>query len=152
MVAPKTANSQKNFFVNAEVCTGCGLCELACSVFKEGESNPNKSRIRIERRMFDGLMISRLCRNCRDPACMKVCHRRAIELDSVTGWVTINDERCNNCTLCIPACPHHALSISPEGNVLMCDLCGGEPKCVEFCATGAVQFLDRREGSQRIPE
>ncbi len=141
---------QRTFFISAESCTGCGMCELVCSVFKQGESNPSKARIHIERHVFDGMMIPRVCKNCKNPPCVKACKREALAIDQETGWVALNHERCNSCGLCIPACRFHAFTITPEKEVLLCDLCGGNPKCVEVCVTRAIQFVDRRQGTQRI--
>ena len=77
---------------------------------------------------------------------MKACRRQAILKDKKTGWVTIDSEKCNNCMLCISACPFSAIVVTPEREVLLCDVCGGNPKCVELCPTGAIQFADRDKG------
>ena len=137
---------QKTFFVRTEFCTGCGLCQLACSMVKEKEANPAKSRISINRVVMDGLMVPHICRNCQKPPCIEACRRKAIIKDAKTGWVTIDSEKCNNCTLCISACPFSAIVVTPEQEVLLCDVCGGNPKCVAMCPTGAIQFADRRQG------
>ena len=137
---------QKTFFIRAEFCTGCGLCQLACSMVKEKEPNPARARISVQRLVMDGLMLPYICLNCKKPPCIEVCRRKAITKDARTGWVTIDKEKCNNCTLCIAACPYQAIVLTPEKDVLLCDVCGGSPKCVEMCPTGAVQFASRTEG------
>lgn len=137
---------QKTFFIRAEFCTGCGLCQLACSMVKEREPNPARARVSIERLVMDGLMLPHICLNCKKPPCIEACRRQAITKDARTGWVTIDEEKCNNCTLCIPACPYQAIVLTPEKDVLLCDVCGGSPKCVEMCPTGAIQFASRTEG------
>ena len=138
---------QKTFFIRAEFCTGCGLCQLACSLVKEKEANPAKSRIFIKRVVMDGLMLPHICFNCKQPPCMEACKRKAINKDAETGWVTIDREKCNNCTLCVAACPFSAIRVTSESEVLLCDVCGGNPKCVEMCPTGAIQFADRGQGT-----
>jgi Fe-S-cluster-containing hydrogenase component 2 len=138
---------QKTFFIRAEFCTGCGLCQLACSLVKEKEANPAKSRIFINRMIMDGFMLPHICFNCKQPPCVEACKRKAITKDAETGWVTIDREKCNNCTLCVAACPFLAIRVTPESEVLLCDVCGGNPKCVEMCPTGAIQFADRRQGT-----
>ena len=137
---------QKTFFIRAEFCTGCGLCQLACSMVKEKEPNPARARITVQRLVMDGLMLPYICLNCKKPPCIEACRRKAITKDARTGWVTIDKEKCNNCTLCIAACPYQAIVLTPEKDVLLCDVCGGSPKCVEMCPTGAVQFASRTEG------
>jgi carbon-monoxide dehydrogenase iron sulfur subunit len=138
---------QKTFFIAPEICTGCNLCALACSMTKEGEVIPSRSRISVERHLIDGLYVPHICRNCKNPPCIEACKRKAIVKDAETGWVTIKYERCNNCSLCISACPFGAIIMSPAGEALLCDVCGGSPRCVEVCATGAIKFVDRGEGT-----
>jgi carbon-monoxide dehydrogenase iron sulfur subunit len=138
--------AQKTFFIRAEFCSGCGICQLACSLVKEKEANPARSRIVIQRQVLDGLMVPYICVNCKQPACIEACRRKAIVKDAGTGWVTIDKERCNNCALCVGACPFNAIVIAPDKQVLLCDVCGGNPKCAEMCPTGAIQFADRAQG------
>ena len=137
---------QRTFFLRAEACTGCGLCQLACSLVKEKEANPARARVSIERLVMDGLMLPHICLNCKNPPCIPACRRHAINKDPLTGWVTIDRERCNNCTLCIAACPYQAIVLTPERDVLLCDVCEGNPRCAEMCPTGAIRFADRSRG------
>ncbi len=138
--------AQKTFFIRSEFCSGCGICQLACSLVKEKEANPAMSRVVIKREVLDGLMVPHICVNCKQPACIDACHRNAITKDKETGWVTIDREKCNNCALCVGACPFNAIVIAPDKQVLLCDVCGGSPKCAEMCPTGAIQFADRARG------
>jgi Fe-S-cluster-containing hydrogenase component 2 len=42
------------------------------------------------------------------------------------------------------------MSYSPTaGEVFKCDLCDGDPKCVKFCSSGAIQFVDPAESPER---
>jgi Fe-S-cluster-containing hydrogenase component 2 len=44
--------------------------------------------------------------------------------------------------MCISVCPIGGIGINPiRGQVIKCDLCGGQPTCVEFCSVGALQYL-----------
>jgi carbon-monoxide dehydrogenase iron sulfur subunit len=137
---------QKTFFIRAEFCTGCEMCRVACSMVKEKEVNPARARLTVKRLVMDGLMTPYICLNCKEPACMEACRRGAITKDAETGWVTIDKEKCNNCTLCIAACPFSAIVLTSEKEVLLCDVCDGNPKCVEMCPTGALQFAEREKG------
>ena len=39
-------------------------------------------------------------------------------------------------------CPFGAISIdSGDEKLIKCDLCGGDPTCVKFCSTGALQYV-----------
>jgi len=54
----------------------------------------------------------------------------------------IDEQRCIGCKKCMEACPFGMITIHPEGNrMLKCDLCDGQPQCVRFCETRALQFL-----------
>ena len=49
--------------------------------------------------------------------------------------------------MCIGACPYSAILVTPEKEVMLCDVCNGSPKCVEICPTGAIVFTERSQGS-----
>ena len=137
---------QKTFYIRAEACTGCNICQLACSMFKENVANPALSRVQVERIVMDGMMVPHICLNCKYPKCIEVCRRNAIVKDAETGWVTINREKCNDCGLCVAACPFSAIVVTPDHRVLLCDVCSGDPQCAAMCPTGAIQFAERDRG------
>jgi Fe-S-cluster-containing hydrogenase component 2 len=139
--------SLKTFFVQSNLCSGCRLCQLVCSVAKEGIINPELSRVFVNRIIMDGVMLPHICLNCEEPPCIPACHRKAINKDPNTGWVTIDYERCTHCQLCIPACPYGGILLGPQKEVLMCDVCGGDPACAMACPTGALRFLGRETGT-----
>lgn len=134
------AARRNNLIVKRSICTGCRLCELVCSIVKEGESNPAKARIWIEARILKGERIPHVCLNCGKPPCIKACPTDALAIDGTTGWVMLDHGKCDSCGQCIPACPLGALRMSVEGKILKCDLCGGDPECVKMCDIGAIQF------------
>ena len=47
--------------------------------------------------------------------------------------LNLNEEKCIGCLACVDACPFGAIQINPDGDVLKCDLCGGDPVCVKYC-------------------
>jgi len=55
----------------------------------------------------------------------------------------ITDEAiCVGCESCIYACPYAAPKIHPlSGKTVTCDLCSGQPHCVQVCTTGALSFV-----------
>ena len=140
----QSPSSQMNLLINSNVCTGCRLCELICSMVKEKESDPAKARIYIETYMLEGLRIPRVCVNCANPPCVKVCERGALQKDEVTGIIVLDYIKCDHCAACISACPFGAIRLTPENKVIKCDLCGGEPECVKICETEAIQFAERK--------
>lgn len=122
-------------------CTGCGTCEAVCSLHHTGTVNPSRSRIRVIR-FEGGVFIPMLCLQCKDPICVSVCPTAAIFKDEVTRGIIIDSEECIGCKMCMLNCPFGAISIdSGDEKLIKCDLCGGDPTCVKFCSTGALQYV-----------
>ena len=133
---------QKILFVDQEKCTGCQLCEIACSLHHEKVSNPSLSRIHIVKWESSGLYVPMVCQQCETPICESVCPMRAVKRDEKTGAVLIDSDLCVGCKLCVMFCPLGGVGIGKKRKILKCDLCGGEPRCVNYCIPGALQFID----------
>ena len=71
--------------------------------------------------------------------CLKYCHQNAYSI--VDGVVVRDEDRCIGCRMCVVLCPYNAIT-SFDGEIIKCDLCGGDPVCVRYCSTGAIEFLD----------
>jgi carbon-monoxide dehydrogenase iron sulfur subunit len=126
----------KVFRAISELCTGCQICELVCSLTKTGTINPYLARIKVTRSSENGACTVVMCRHCKNPPCRDACPvPQAMYLDERTGAVVINEESCIGCFACADACPFGAIQIGPNKEVLKCDLCGGEPICVKYCPT-----------------
>ncbi|MBW2249722.1 MAG: 4Fe-4S dicluster domain-containing protein [Deltaproteobacteria bacterium] len=124
-------------------CTGCNLCEFACSLRKDGECNPAKSRIRIIDWNNKGLFLPIFCQQCEDGSCMAACPKGAIYRDYEMNRVMVDYDRCISCKMCISACPFGAIGFDEDrGKVIRCDLCDGDPQCVRFCDSKALSFID----------
>lgn len=134
---------KKLLAINAELCTGCRLCERVCSVFHEGVSNPARSRIHIIKWEAESFYLPMVCQQCEEPVCVAVCPKSATTKRSDgSGVVTINYELCIGCHICVAACPFGGTSVDPMTNkIIKCDLCDGDPMCVKFCETGAIEFV-----------
>ncbi len=129
--------------VDADKCTGCGLCEMACSMRNAGEFNPARSRIQVVSFEPDFYRLPLVCSQCYMPACAEVCPQRAITRDKEKGIVRVDAQRCDGCRMCEPACPLGAIVFSPvEEKAVKCELCDGRPQCVEFCTAGALAYRD----------
>ncbi len=118
--------------VKKELCTGCNLCEMACSLDHTGIVNPAQDRLKV---IFtdDDLCYPIVCLHCQDPACVGACAAEAMCKDSRTGAVVVDEGKCTACLACVAACPFGAIFTGPEGEILKCDLCGGNPQCVKYC-------------------
>jgi len=55
--------------------------------------------------------------------------------------IVVNQEDCIRCGACEGTCPSAAISLTDK-QVTYCDICGGEPKCVEICPEGAITVDD----------
>jgi carbon-monoxide dehydrogenase iron sulfur subunit len=132
----------KILFIDPEKCTGCRLCETACSISHEKVCNPTLSRIHVAKWETAGLYIPVVCVHCESPICEQVCPVRAIKRDEKTGAVVINYDACVGCRLCALYCPFAGAQIdAKKGRVLKCDLCNGEPLCAKFCDPQALQYV-----------
>ncbi|MFC1932813.1 4Fe-4S dicluster domain-containing protein [Chloroflexota bacterium] len=139
---------EKVLVIDHEKCTGCRMCELACSVFHTGASNPSRSRIRVIKWENIGLYLPLTCQNCEKPFCTEVCPTKACRIDPQKHMVVIDKDKCIGCKTCILACPFGAPFFDKVERVTVkCDYCDGEPQCVRFCDVGAIKYLDVAEVS-----
>jgi carbon-monoxide dehydrogenase iron sulfur subunit len=123
-------------------CTGCRLCEMACSVKHTGVNNPTRSRIHIIKWPMEGFELPMLCQQCEDAPCIAVCPKEALYQDPLLGRVALDYELCIGCRMCVIACPFGGMGIDmTTRQVIKCDLCDGDPTCVRFCDSGALQFV-----------
>ena len=149
--------------VNPEKCTGCRSCELACSLYQEKECNPEKSRIKAVKSIKEGLIFSVpvVCQQCEDAPCAKFCPAKALSRNTETDAVEVDQDKCISCNFCVMVCPFGGIRVDAEkGYSVKCELCKGDPQCVKFCATDAIQYVrsdkidiaKKREGIQKYLE
>jgi formate dehydrogenase iron-sulfur subunit len=94
------------------------------------------------------LMASDVCKHCTDAACLEVCPTGAL-FRTEFGTVVVQEDVCNGCGYCVPACPFGVLDKREEdGRVWKCTLCydrlkdDREPACAQACPTNSIQFGD----------
>jgi formate dehydrogenase iron-sulfur subunit len=118
------------------------------------------------------LMSSDVCKHCTHAACLDVCPTGAL-FRTEFGTVVVQEDVCNGCGYCVPACPFGVLDKRhlPEiellgsgpsgarpredGRVWKCTLCydrlkgGHEPACAKACPTDSIQFGEVDELRER---
>jgi anaerobic carbon-monoxide dehydrogenase iron sulfur subunit len=135
--------------ISNKKCTGCHMCELACSAWHEGAYRPSVARLHVEVNPTTIAVKGSTCLQTGCAKCEQACLENAIErleiavhpagaeadASPIPGWVLKVDEaRCTNCGECYAVCPHGVIFEHPERHVAMkCDLCEGNPQCVTFC-------------------
>ncbi len=176
------------FFTDTSVCIGCKACEVACKEWNDvpdagagftGHSYDNTGHLgadtwrhvafveqRVERP--DGaeglrwLMSSDVCKHCTTAACLDVCPTGSL-FRTEFGTVVVQEDICNGCGYCIPACPFGVIDQRrDDGRVWKCTLCydrlsdGLQPACSAACPTDSIQFgaLDelRERAAGRVAE
>lgn len=130
----------KALYVDPDLCTGCRLCELACSFAYNKTFSPQRSAIRLIAIEPGGVRVPIFCTQCR--LCIASCPVNALKIGKA-GAVIVDKEKCNGSALCVVACPYGAVFIDPKINkALKCNLCGGDPLCVKYCPPGALKYED----------
>ncbi len=123
-------------------CTGCQLCQLACSAVHEKAFNPEKARLKIIHEYTDeGIHIaSKHCNFCKK--CEEACPVGAISNNG--RWMIVDHNICIGCGDCGRACPKNVIYPNDQNRKsIICDLCGGSPKCVEWCPKGVISLYEK---------
>src|SRR3954452_20324716 len=111
---------------------------------------------------FRWLMSSDVCKHCTHAGCLDVCPTGSL-FRTEFGTVVVQDEICNGCGYCVPACPYGGIdpragekATTPKVGVAQkCTLCydrigeGLTPACAKACPTESIQFGDVDELRER---
>ena len=178
--APKNA---KGFFTDTSLCIGCKACEVACKQWNQlpadgyamtGHSYDNTGHLgaatwrhvefieqaKANRADQRWLMMSDVCKHCANAACLEACPTGAL-VRTEFGTVYVQQDICNGCGFCVPACPFGVIDRAPKagtfeaGTAHKCTLCYDRlkddmtPACAKSCPTASIQFGDVDELRQR---
>ena len=157
------------FFTDTSICIGCKACEVACKEWNGvpddgftflGQSYDNTGELGadtwrhvafIEQKRpgdegFRWLMSSDVCKHCTSAACLEVCPTGSL-VRTEFGTVVVQEDVCNGCGYCIPACPFGVIDQRKgDGRAWKCTMCydrlrgGLEPACATACPTQSIQF------------
>ena len=160
------------FFTDTSVCIGCKACEVACKEWNgiaetvtelTGKSYDNTEALGadtwrhvafVEQRVpapgaeMRWLMSSDVCKHCTEAACLDVCPTGSL-FRTEFGTVVVQQDICNGCGYCIPACPFGVIDQRRgDGRAWKCTMChdrlvdGQTPACAQACPTDSILFGD----------
>lgn len=161
--------------IDLSSCTNCRACQVACSNANQTPYWADKGRTHVEDslRGTERLFLPRLCQQCEDAPCERVCPTGAT-YRTADGIVEIEPSNCIGCKACMAACPygaryvydHHDIKHA-EGlygeltrvkvpHIDKCDLCadrraqGLVPACVLTCMGKARIFGDLDDPASEV--
>jgi formate dehydrogenase iron-sulfur subunit len=101
------------------------------------------------------LMASDVCKHCTHAACLDVCPTGSL-FRTEFGTVVVQEDICNGCGYCVPACPYGVIDVRKEdGRAFKCTLCydrlkeGQKPACAQASPTESIQFGELGELRER---
>jgi formate dehydrogenase iron-sulfur subunit len=107
---------------------------------------------------FRWLMMSNVCKHCTHAACLDVCPTGSL-FRTEFGTVVVQEDICNGCGYCIPACPYGVIDRrQDDGRAWKCTMCydrlgdGLTPACAKACPTESIQYGDLDELRVRAQE
>ena len=128
-------------FVELDRCIACLSCERACQFQRAERNRGSVPNIFIHVDMNRRRIIAGTCLQCENALCIKVCPVDALTRDPTTAAVIVDTETCLGCGLCITACPFGYMQLNESlRKATKCDLCGGDPRCVQMCMAKALHF------------
>ncbi len=167
-----TPGRSYGFFTDTSVCIGCKACEVACKTWNElpgpeptfGDGYDNTGELGAQNwrhvQFHDNvkddtleagmgtawLMMSDVCKHCKNASCMEVCPTGAL-MRTEFDTVYVQPDVCNGCRNCTSACPYHVIQMDETNKVAQkCTLCYDrlqgslEPACAKTCPTDSINF------------
>jgi len=163
--------SPVGFFTDTSLCIGCKACEVACKQWNQlpsdgyefsGMSYDNTQALSATTwrhvafveapgsgapgAQQNWLMLSDVCKHCSNAGCLQACPTGAI-VRTEFSTVYVQQDVCNGCGYCVPACPYGVIELSPiDHRAHKCTLCydrlktGLEPACAKACPTDSIVF------------
>jgi len=111
-------------------CSGCKLCEVACTLKHTEAVNPQRSRIKVF--VEETFCLPVIAGPYTEAAC------------NSKETVLVDGQEVDGCVLCRASCPEKTIYKEPDtGIALKCDFCGEppDPECVKWCAAEALTLV-----------
>ncbi len=118
--------------VKEELCSGCNVCRVVCTLQNFGLVQPSQALLKIKGQFPDpGTYKIIYCTQCGD--CAEACPEDAII--EKNGEYNIDYDLCTQCMVCVDSCPFDVMVVTEAGYPAKCTGCG---KCVRLCPRQAV--------------
>ena len=143
----------KRIWIDRALCLGCKTCELQCAVERSSLSRTLPEAVRetplpMARVRVCGTSTNPFplqCRHCEEAPCLAACPGGALRREETDGLISLNQEICRGCWICVMSCPFGVVTPSAAFQVAVkCDAClhMDKPACVDGCPTGALTWGD----------
>ena len=155
----------KSLVIDISKCSGCYCCQIVCkdehvgndwTPYAKPQPDTGQFWMKIHEHVRGTIpkvkmaYVPVLCQHCEDAPCIAACPRDALTQSEKNGTILVEEDKCNGCGWCIEACDYGAIMLHPEKKVVfVCDMCEGEPKCVEWCPEEALDFVTKDTLAQK---
>ena len=147
--------------IDTRRCVGCHACTVACKAEFDVPLGATRSWVEyVEKGEYPNVsrhFLPRLCNQCSDPPCVRVCPTGATYKRAQDGIIVVDEDLCIGCKYCMQACPYDARFINPRtGTADKCDFClhrvskGIAPACVNTCQGRARIFGDMNDPDSEV--
>lgn len=109
--------------IKPDACIACRRCEVACiaahhdMTMKEAMKHRDLFVSRVQVLKAEGLKISVRCHQCDPAPCCNICPTKALQ-QGENGRITMHEEQCVSCAMCVAACPYGAVTLDALGTTL----------------------------------
>ncbi|ATW26806.1 4Fe-4S dicluster domain-containing protein [Candidatus Formimonas warabiya] len=163
----------KVFIVDVAKCNGCYSCQLVCkdehvdndwTPYAKPQPDTGHFWMKVHEKVHGQVPKVKLeyvaapCMHCDDAPCIKVAKDKAV-YKRKDGLVIIDPQKAKGQQQIVDVCPYDAIYWNEDSQLPQkCTGCahlvdeGREPRCVDACATGALQFGEESDFKELIAQ